>query len=59
MPGVFIVEAIGQSASILFSSTTKKGIDEGEAMVLGRHKQHEVPCPCVPRSDYVYRSQRH
>ena len=35
MPGVFIVEAIGQSASILFSCTTKKGIDKGETMVLG------------------------
>lgn len=30
MPGIFIVEAIGQSASILFSSTTKKGIDKGQ-----------------------------
>lgn len=35
MPGVFIVEAIGQCASILFSQTTSQGRGEGEVLVLG------------------------
>jgi 3-hydroxyacyl-[acyl-carrier-protein] dehydratase len=34
MPGTFIVEAIGQCASILFSQTTGKGLDEREFLVL-------------------------
>jgi 3-hydroxyacyl-[acyl-carrier-protein] dehydratase len=48
MPGVFIVEAIGQSASILFSSTTKKGINEGEAMVLGVINNMRFLAPVYP-----------
>jgi 3-hydroxyacyl-[acyl-carrier-protein] dehydratase len=48
MPGVFIVEAIGQSASILFSSTTKKGIDKGEAMVLGVINNMRFLAPVYP-----------
>lgn len=48
MPGVFIVEAIGQSASILFSSTTKKGIDKGEAMVLGAINNMRFLVPVYP-----------
>jgi 3-hydroxyacyl-[acyl-carrier-protein] dehydratase len=34
MPGTLIVEAIGQCASILFSLTTGKGVNEGEFLVL-------------------------
>jgi 3-hydroxyacyl-[acyl-carrier-protein] dehydratase len=34
MPGTLMIEAIGQSASILFSSTTGKGIDSKEFMAL-------------------------
>jgi len=35
MPGVFIVEAIGQCASILFSQSTGQGQDDSEVLVLG------------------------
>src|SRR5206468_12506902 len=35
MPGTLIVEAIGQSASILFSKTTGTGTRPGEFLVLG------------------------
>jgi 3-hydroxyacyl-[acyl-carrier-protein] dehydratase len=48
MPGVLIVEAIGQSASILFSSTTKKGTDKGEAMVLGVINNMKFVAPVYP-----------
>ena len=34
MPGTFIVEAIGQCASILFSQTTGKGVEGSEFLVL-------------------------
>lgn len=34
MPGVFIVEAIGQCASILLSRTTSQGLNAGELLVL-------------------------
>src|SRR5580704_1576253 len=34
MPGTAIIEAIGQSASILFSHTTGKGMDQREFMAL-------------------------
>lgn len=48
MPGVLIVEAIGQSASILFSYTSKKGIDKGEAMVLGAINNMRFLAPVYP-----------
>jgi len=48
MPGVFIVEAIGQSASILFSSSTKKGIEKGEVMVLGVINNMRFLAPVYP-----------
>ena len=48
MPGVLIVEAIGQGASILFSSTAKKGIDKGEAMVLGTINNMRFFAPVYP-----------
>ncbi len=35
MPGTLIVEAFGQSASILFSQTTDLGLAPGEFLVLG------------------------
>ena len=48
MPGVFIVEAIGQSASILFSRTKEKGIERGEAMVLGVINNMRFLSPVYP-----------
>jgi len=48
MPGTLIVEAVGQSASILFSSTTKTGIGEGEAMVLGAINNMRFLAPIYP-----------
>ena len=48
MPGVLMVEAMGQSASILFSSTTKKGMDKGEAMVLGSINNMRFLAPVYP-----------
>ena len=48
MPGTLIVEAIGQAASILFSSTTKKEIAEGEAMVLGAINNMRFLAPVYP-----------
>jgi 3-hydroxyacyl-[acyl-carrier-protein] dehydratase len=48
MPGVFIVEAIGQSASILFSRTKDKGIEKGEAMVLGAINNMRFLSPVYP-----------
>ena len=48
MPGVLIVEAIGQSASILFSRTKDKGIDKQEAMVLGSINNMRFISPVYP-----------
>ncbi len=48
MPGVFIVEAIGQSASILFSKTKKKGIEKGEAIVLAIINNMQFLAPVYP-----------
>ena len=48
MPGVLIVEAIGQSASILFSCTNKKGTAKGEAMVLGAINNMRFLTPVYP-----------
>lgn len=48
MPGVFIVEAIGQSASILFSMTKGKGTEKGEAMVLGAINNMRFLAPVYP-----------
>lgn len=46
MPGTFIVEAIGQSASILFSKTT--GTRSGEFLVLGSINEMRFLIPVVP-----------
>ncbi|MGD0661705.1 MAG: 3-hydroxyacyl-ACP dehydratase FabZ [Syntrophorhabdales bacterium] len=48
MPGTLIVEAVGQSASLLFSSTTKTGIGKGEAMVLGAINNMRFLAPIYP-----------
>jgi 3-hydroxyacyl-[acyl-carrier-protein] dehydratase len=48
MPGVFTLEAIGQSASILFSRSTGKGMDEGELLVLGSVDNMRFLAPVLP-----------
>jgi 3-hydroxyacyl-[acyl-carrier-protein] dehydratase len=48
MPGTLIVEAIGQSASILFSKTTGTGMQPGEFLLLGSINQMRFLVPVVP-----------
>lgn len=48
MPGTLIVEAIGQSASILFSKTTGTGMASGEFLVLGAINEMRFLVPVVP-----------
>ena len=48
MPGTLIVEAFGQCASILFSSTTNVGTADGEAMVLGAINNMRFLAPVYP-----------
>jgi len=48
MPGTLIVEAIGQSASILFSKTTGTGSRPGEFLVLGSINNMRFLAPVVP-----------
>jgi 3-hydroxyacyl-[acyl-carrier-protein] dehydratase len=48
MPGTLIVEAIGQSASILFSKTTGTGTQPGEFLVLGSINEMRFLAPVVP-----------
>jgi 3-hydroxyacyl-[acyl-carrier-protein] dehydratase len=48
MPGTLIVEAIGQSASILFSKTTGTGTRPGEFLVLGSINNMRFLAPVVP-----------
>jgi 3-hydroxyacyl-[acyl-carrier-protein] dehydratase len=48
MPGTLIVEAIGQSASILFSKTTGTGMRPGEFLVLGAINEMRFLVPVVP-----------
>jgi 3-hydroxyacyl-[acyl-carrier-protein] dehydratase len=48
MPGTLIVEAIGQSASILFSKTTGNGTRPGEFLVLGSINNMRFLAPVVP-----------
>src|SRR2546422_5089113 len=48
MPGTLIVEAIGQSASILFSKTTGTGARPGEFLVLGYINDMRFLVPVVP-----------
>ena len=48
MPGTLIVEAIGQSASILFSKPTGTGTQLGEFLVLGAINEMRFLVPVVP-----------
>jgi 3-hydroxyacyl-[acyl-carrier-protein] dehydratase len=48
MPGTLIVEAIGQSASILFAKTTGTGMQPGEFLVLGAINEMRFLVPVVP-----------
>lgn len=48
MPGTLIVEAIGQSASILFAKTTGTGTQPGEFLVLGAINEMRFLVPVVP-----------
>jgi 3-hydroxyacyl-[acyl-carrier-protein] dehydratase len=48
MPGTLIVEAIGQSASILFSHSTAHGMSPGEFLVLGVINDMRFLAPVVP-----------
>jgi 3-hydroxyacyl-[acyl-carrier-protein] dehydratase len=48
MPGTFIVEAIGQAASILFSKTAGAGLNPGEFLVLGTINSMRFLVPVVP-----------
>ncbi len=48
MPGTSIIEAIGQSASILFSFTTGKGTEPKEFMVLAVVNDMKFLVPVVP-----------
>jgi 3-hydroxyacyl-[acyl-carrier-protein] dehydratase len=50
MPGTLIVEAIGQSASILFSKTTGTGMRPGEFLVLGAINEMRFLVPVLPGS---------
>jgi 3-hydroxyacyl-[acyl-carrier-protein] dehydratase len=48
MPGTLMIEAIGQSASILFSHTTGKGMDEKEFMALAAVNDMRFLVPVLP-----------
>jgi len=48
MPGTLMIEAIGQSASILFSHTTGKGMNPKEFMVLGAVNDMRFLVPVLP-----------
>jgi len=48
MPGTLIIEAIGQSASILFSSTTGKGMNQREFMALAAVNDMRFLVPVLP-----------
>jgi 3-hydroxyacyl-[acyl-carrier-protein] dehydratase len=48
MPGTSIIEAIGQSASILFSNTTGKGMNAREFLVLAVVNDMKFLVPVLP-----------
>jgi 3-hydroxyacyl-[acyl-carrier-protein] dehydratase len=48
MPGTFIIEAIGQSASLLFSHTTGNGMKPGEFMALAAVNDMRFLAPVLP-----------
>ena len=53
MPGTLIIEAIGQSASILFSRTTGKGMDQKEFMALAAVNDMRFLVPVLPGDTMV------
>ncbi len=53
MPGVFIVEAIGQCAAILLNSTTSMGLDRGELLVLAAINDVRFFAPVLPGDTMV------
>ncbi len=53
MPGTLIVEAIGQSASILFSQTAELGLGPNEWLVLGIINNMRFLTPVVPGSSMI------
>jgi 3-hydroxyacyl-[acyl-carrier-protein] dehydratase len=48
MPGIFIVEAIGQSAAILLSQSTSRDQQENEVLVLGTINDMRFFAPVLP-----------
>lgn len=48
MPGTCIIEAIGQSASLLFSHTTGNGMRPGEVMALAAVNDMRFLAPVLP-----------
>jgi len=48
MPGTLMVEAFGQSASILFSRTTSLGLRPGEFLMLGSINDMRFLAPVMP-----------
>jgi len=48
MPGTLMIEAIGQSASLLFSHTTGKGMDQKEFMALAAVNEMRFLVPVLP-----------
>jgi 3-hydroxyacyl-[acyl-carrier-protein] dehydratase len=48
MPGTLIIEAIGQSASLLFSHTSGKGMQEREFMALASVNDMRFLVPVLP-----------
>jgi|SRR5580692_1145473 3-hydroxyacyl-[acyl-carrier-protein] dehydratase len=48
MPGTLMIEAIGQSASLLFSHTSGKGMDHNEFMALASVNDMRFLAPVLP-----------
>src|ERR1700761_8870861 len=48
MPGTLIIEAIGQSASLLFSHTSGKGVKQNEFMALASVVDMRFLIPVLP-----------
>jgi 3-hydroxyacyl-[acyl-carrier-protein] dehydratase len=48
MPGTLIIEAIGQSASLLFSHTTGRGVNKKEFMALSSVNDMKFLVPVLP-----------
>lgn len=48
VPGIYIIESIAQSASILFTEKTGKGVNEDELMVLGVVNEMRFLAPVLP-----------